>query len=178
MGGGRPFGLSITKGTRTVAQSRGGAVQVRFTGVSLDDYAESLRQIARKGQNVQPAFAAWGEYLVNEHIPGQFAALGTPKRWARLSKAYAEWKQRHFPGRPLLVLTGNMKGSFSWKAGPRSLQIKNTAKRKGKAYWHYHQFGTSRMPARPVLQVRKEDRERLKEIALSYLITQTSGAGL
>jgi phage gpG-like protein len=167
------FGLSIPRGRRTVTRSVGGLVGVRFTGIDLDDYALALRGIARRGQNMQPAFEEWGRYLVEEHVPEQFARQGTPKRWARLSPTYAAWKRRKYGNLPILVRTGGMRAGFQWKAHPRSMQIVNLKK-----YWQYHQFGTRHMPARPVLQVRKQDQDRLAQISLAYLIAETSGAGL
>lgn len=38
--------------------------------------------------------------------------------WPQLSPAYAEWKEAHFPGLPILVLTGRMKRAATRKGAP------------------------------------------------------------
>ncbi len=42
----------------------------------------------------------------------------TELSWAPLSVRYASWKERNFPGRPLMVLTGTLKDSMT-KQGAR-----------------------------------------------------------
>lgn len=55
-----------------------------------------------------------GEALVEITARAIYDAMSqecSPKgqAWAPLSEAYDEWKQRHFPGRPMAVLLGHMK---------------------------------------------------------------------
>jgi hypothetical protein len=42
----------------------------------------------------------------------------------------------------------------------------------------YHQAGTSKMPARPLLQITKRDRDKLHELARDWLIFETGGGVL
>ena len=62
--------------------------------------------------------------------------------WPQLSDGYKKWKEKHYPGRQILELTGDLKASLSsktaagavYRAGPKQLNI-------GTAIWYakYHQ---------------------------------------
>jgi phage gpG-like protein len=71
----------------------------------------------------------------------------TQAPWARLTPRYSEWKSKHYPGQPILRATGLMQDiSYIYPWGNRFL-VKTTP------YGKYHQFGTSRMSARPWMGV-------------------------
>ena len=98
-----------------------------------------------------------------DEVGESFASRGrsTGIAWAPLSPAYAAWKNSAYPGRPLLVLTGRMKESFS--ASSRDL-IYNRKQKNYKMltlgtrvpYAGYHQSGTSKMPRRPLFVVKQQ----------------------
>lgn len=80
----------------------------------------------------------------------------TGPAWAALSPAYAAWKSRRFPGRPILTRSGQLRAAISapdapssiWRAGPTTLEAGASV-----PYGIYHQRGTRRMPQRPPLRV-------------------------
>ena len=98
-----------------------------------------------------------------DEVGESFASRGrsTGTAWAPLSPAYAAGKNSAYPGRPLLVLTGRMKESFS--ASSRDL-IYNRKQKNYKMltlgtrvpYAGYHQSGTSKMPRRPLFVVKQQ----------------------
>jgi phage gpG-like protein len=165
------FGRS--QGRLTVVKVAGGELVIRYGSIDKDDFATYLRNIGLRMQDIKPVLDKYGEYIVNEHILRQFVAQGTPRRWAPLSPAYARRKARRYPGRPILVRTTRMKRGFRWEARPRSLRVINRVmagqKGRGRPRWHYHQEGTSKMPARPMLQFTDADRDRLHEFAEEHL---------
>jgi len=157
----------------TVVKVAGGELAIRFGSIDKDDFATYLENIGLRMQDIQPVLDRYGAYIVNEHIPRQFEAQGTPRRWAPLSRAYAQQKARQYPGRPILVRTGRMKGGFRWEARARSLRIINRVmagqRGRGVPRWFYHQSGTSKMPARQMLQFTDDDREHLHQFAEEHL---------
>lgn len=165
------FGRS--QGRLTVVKVAGGELVVRFGSIDKDDLAAYLQDIDLRMQDIRPVLDRYGEYIVNEHIPRQFAAQGTPRRWASLSPAYARQKARRYPGRPILVRTGRMRRGFRWEARPRSLRIINRVRAgqrgRGLPRWFYHQSGTEKMPARPMLQMTDKDRDKLSEFTEDHL---------
>lgn len=99
-------------------------------------------------------------------------------QWAPLSPRYAAWKARHYPGQPLLVLTGAMRQAFTNSSGaeivrqPQSLLVKWSTPE----YAKYHQTGTTYMPARPVLVVERQDVEAIAEVARDEIRKLINGA--
>lgn len=154
-----PFGTSIKRGTRTTLKLVGADVAIR-TSYDSADIAASLEALSISAKHLQPVLDDYGAYIVDKHIQNQFKRQGTPKRWAALSRDYAAWKLANYGRKPILVLTGRMKAGFKWQATARTLVIKNSRK-----YWQYHQDGTDKMPARPVMQIGKRDRDQLIRIA-------------
>lgn len=83
---------------------------------------------------------------------------GSGASWQELSPAYAAWKQKHYPGRGLLVRSGALKASLigpdtqqsAFRPMSTSLEIGSTV-----PYGLYHQAprSGSRLPQRPPLRV-------------------------
>ncbi len=72
-------------------------------------------------------------------------------RWQPLSSKYAEWKEKRYPGQPLLVRTGDLKDSMISKGARGNI----TAISKGGAifgssisYGIYHDKGGQKIPKR------------------------------
>lgn len=163
------FGRSA--GRLTTVKVIGGTIGIRFGDTT--DTIRFFEDKESKLSDLTEPLTRYGDYLVSEHIVRQFQRRGFPAGWAPLSPAYAEWKREHFPGRRLLELSGKMRRGFRFKAGPRSLRIINriTAGQKGNKTprWFWHQFGTPKMPARPMLQVTDKDLAKLTEFVFDFL---------
>jgi len=91
--------------------------------------------------------------VIVPHITQRFAAQGPG--WAPLSPAYAEWKQQHFPGKPILQRTGALYGAMTSASRFGGSQSKISGDTLSIAptvpYFRFHQQGTGRMPARPMI---------------------------
>jgi len=97
--------------------------------------------------------------LWTKRIKSAFSSKGKSigENWPPLSPAYKSWKSKHYPRKPLLVLTGKMKDSL---VNPSSrMMIFN--KSKGTqlilgtriSYAKFHQYGTKKMPKRQFFKV-------------------------
>jgi hypothetical protein len=136
---------------------------INFAG-KVDDLSMPLTQV---GANLR------------ERIAGQFSSEGAggySGEWAPLSPAYGAWKERHAPGTPILVgIRPTRKGSrqhpnqaetYSQSGRmrdevldpeatmvfPMRLMYAPTSDIAG-----FHQTGTSRMPARPIVSLYPSD---------------------
>lgn len=74
--------------------------------------------------------------------------------WAPLSPAYAEWKNRAYGGQPLLHRTGRLMAAMN--EAPNTALREMTGSRlkfviRGPDYARFIHYGTSFMPARPLL---------------------------
>ena len=141
--------------------------------VGLSGFKEYLQDLKIGLNDMKPILDRYGQYLVEEHIPRQFKLQGSPTPWHRLSPKYAIAKKKQWGNKPILVASGNMKAGFRWKAMPRTLRIINRvmSRQKGRGIprWVYHQGGTRRMVARPMMQLVNFDRGKLRFFTIEYL---------
>jgi len=163
--------LGFSKGKKTVVKLTGCEVTIQERGTQ--EAITYLNTLQLRAKDMRVPLSRFGAYMVDEAIPAQFKAQGTPERWAPLSKKYAAWKRAHYGNLPKLVITGAMRDAFTWEVTPRTLRIENSVK-----YWTYHQTGTRKMPARPPLNVRKIDRAKLNELAALWMLQETGGGVL
>lgn len=92
----------------------------------------------------------------------QFNSLGARggSVWQPLSSKYEKRKAKIAPGKPILVLTGRLKRSLTIIGGDDSIrdpQPMSLTLGTKTPYAGYHQRGTSKMPARPPLQLTRDD---------------------
>jgi hypothetical protein len=90
-----------------------------------------------------PVFIGW--------MGAQFASQGAwgGQTWAPLSPAYAVWKQRHYPGRTILIREGALRQAASQprrEQTPRTLTLWIDDPKAPR-----HQEGDGRLPARPLI---------------------------
>lgn len=91
-------------------------------------------------------------------------ASSKARRWADLTRQYARWKEKVAPGKPILELTGALRDSMTGpdatdsfrKIEPQELAIGTTL-----FYAEFHQTGTPKMVARPVIALTKEQEVEL-----------------
>lgn len=65
------------------------------------------------------------------------------KPWQQLSADYKAWKDKKYPGQPILRATGRMQDTAKIVPYQTGFKVNTTP------YGAYNQFGTSKMPARP-----------------------------
>lgn len=108
---------------------------------SLGDFRSALKTI--------------GDQMVRYYSSESFASQGGVfgSAWEALSPIYAKRKGKLYPGRGILVATGNMQNSFTAESDNNSLLVTNTAE-----YAVYHQSTEqrSKMPYRPFMAVNDE----------------------
>ena len=97
--------------------------------------------------------------------------------WAPLSEAYRRAKARRYPGRTILIRRGTLYSSLveGGAGGIREVRSKYAAIGTAVPYARYHQSGTSRMPARPIIRVSAEDRNEITRIVHRYLVKSAAG---
>jgi hypothetical protein len=92
---------------------------------------------------VIPLFIGW----MRNQFESEGAFAGAP--WAPLSHRYGIWKTVHYPGKPILQLKGELRQAASRperRVTPRTLTLTIHDPKIA-----YHQTGTPRMPARPLV---------------------------
>jgi phage gpG-like protein len=138
--------------------------------VTIDGVEQSRRAFQSLNETVRDFREAWPEihmYFLRatlEEFDAQGARGGAA--WQPLSESYGKWKAKRYPGKPILVRTERLRRSFSlagqkggdqiYDALPESLTIGSAV-----PYARFHQRGTSRMAARPILQPTQRDIDRI-----------------
>jgi len=116
------------RGTLSVAMSearrRGGKPGRMFTmriEPAPTEIQARFEQWADLIDNFDPVFDDVAR-MVRKHSHDQFRTEGkqTGTAWPGLSPKYKAWKDQHFPGRPILVATGALRGALV-KGGPGSI---------------------------------------------------------
>lgn len=84
---------------------------------------------------------------------------GEISRWAPLSEKYKKWKEKHYPGQPILQLTGKLRAAMTGSKADgawEKLRAKDmTLGIEGIAYWATHNFGRKPIPQRKYLDATK-----------------------
>lgn len=126
-----------------------------------------------------PAFEDIVRLLEQSIVPEIFAQEGARigESWPALSPAYAAWKGKHYPGRPLLVRTGEMKSSLIGKTGHSIRRKTATSFEYGTnlPYGIFHQLGGQRIPRRKFLGLAADDRIAMGKIMHKYAVACLKG---
>lgn len=142
-------------------------VQIAVNGEAI--YARGLDMLERDARDMRIPLSEIGGRLI-EDVGAQFGTEGTwsGNPWQELSPAYREWKESKVPGLPTLVgvkptgpkgqrpqtygRSGRMRGEL---LDPTSVTVgsKRMVYAPRSDIAGYHEFGTSRMPARPPVEL-------------------------
>lgn len=138
-------------------------LDLHLSGSGFEPFTLGLDRFEDNVRNARPAFEAMAD-LAAEKNRKQFQTQGTHSgtRWANLSPAYAAWKARRYPGKPILVRTGALRESLIRR--PMDVDIvtdRGMTVGTSIPYAKWHQRGTPNMPARPLLGPPTDSEERL-----------------
>jgi phage gpG-like protein len=118
------------------------AVNAREVEMAFAGFASDVSDL----RTVWPMVAA---ALERKTLGNQFASEGSKGqhgRWAALSPRYRAWKEKHFPGKPILQLTGRLIDSFS-EGSPDHVDRREAQSFEwgtSVPYAIFHQFGWSK----------------------------------
>ena len=149
-------------------------IKVTITGDK--ELVRKINSFVGSGEfSFQRSLGAAGLYLTDFFAGDVFVSRGRVigKPWARLNESYAQWKAQHFPGRPPLVKSGEMMRGFESKAGPRKLELWNTAD-----HFDWQNDGTSRIPARQMMRIDDQRAARVVKYIMGDLTERMQSRGL
>jgi phage gpG-like protein len=117
-------------------------------------------------------------------VKAQFKSEGTEggERWAPLSAAYAAWKERHYPGNPILQRTGNLEKSLTSGADPNAVKIeeRKTLTLGSKipyAIYHQSPLPRKRLPRRPEIMLTEGFKRGVMAHIHGYLVQVATQSG-
>ena len=138
-----------------------------------------MRGFSRMADNVKDLSDAFREIVQDFHeivetqqfeSEGRYGSGG----WAPLKPEYAERKEKEYPGAPIMVRTGLLKESLLGQNPYAREDIKPLEMKVGTQvfYAKFHQKGTKKMSARPLIQLTQSDKTRWHKIIHRYLVEQ------
>lgn len=137
------------------------SVTVKITG-DKEEIAK-LKKLGHSLHDFSKAMDMIGNEVVRYYSGQGFASQGGVFNnvWPSLNPLYAKQKAVDYPGRGILVKTGDMQRDFIYKATSKNVTISNTA-----PYFKYHQSTEprSKMPYRPMMIVNDEVKGIIEQI--------------
>lgn len=142
----------------------GGKVQFDRAFNRVEKHIEDLRPV---WDEVERVF-----YRIEREQFASEGAKGGGGKWKPLSRPYAERKAKTHPGRKILQREGNLRSSLIGNTADSVLRKEKQEFAIGTRLFYapFHQDGTSKMPARPPIDLSDEQRTLMtKEIQKSLL---------
>lgn len=121
----------------------------------IREQIDRIGQLSARARNLTRFFEREAD-LFRERMEEQFDTGGkhTGGSWEPLEPIYAAWKEAHYPGQPILVREGHLRESLTAAGAPGHVEeITPTSLVVGtrNPTAAMHQWGTRRMPARPII---------------------------
>ena len=116
----------------------------------------------------RPTKEEWVPVLLDDHPSFWKKEVDptTERPWARLNPGYAAWKNKRYPGQPILRATGTMLDSaYIFTQGNKFL-VRSTD------YGPDNQFGIGRQPARPWMGVPDKSLEQIVPISWKNILSR------
>jgi len=140
-------------------------ITVGYSVLGIPQWRRQIRAVKDSVKSMKPGFELIAKDFY-ETEKSQFAGSGSfegNKPWVGLSDIYKAWKDRHFPGQPILTLHGNLRDSLTKKGAPGNIhRISDMSFEIGTGieYAIYHQKGTSKMLPRPPIWLTEAEKRR------------------
>ena len=139
-----------------------------------------LRTLSGRANDLYPA---WNDVLniLYEAEQQLFAKEGQTEehsKWEELSPRYAAWKERHYPGMPILALTGRFSGSMTDPAGQHT-EIRERRRLTwgsdhkvsgGHDLGGLHAEGTENMPAREPIRITQRNVDDIADVIVDHIL--------
>lgn len=132
--------------------------------------SRAFQLAAERAENLSEPFAFIGG-LILKSVTEQFdthGAHGLGSRWKPLSPAYKTWKDKHFPGKPILEATGQMRRSMT---SPQAVhvQARRLVYEPDDPKAIYHQRGNQHLPQRKIIALSTGDRRQWDRVFLTWI---------
>lgn len=147
----------------TVRLDPGGTLFAR----RFDRFVSDLTDLSPAFDQMAEEFYDWEEQAFDS--AGASAGAG----WRPLSPRYASWKAKNYPGRGVLERELNLRRSLTGPSGPRAVHSIGSRRMEigtEVPYAVFHQEGTGRMPARPVIRLTEANKMRWTRILHRHLV--------
>lgn len=158
---------------------------IRLT-VEVEGYEKIDVGLSRLGRDVTDWRPFWIDHFAPQFFGDAMRNIEASGRyvggWPPLSPGYAAWKSARYPGKPIMVLHGALKESFTWRgdhpgAGGVFRATANAAEMgSGVLYAQKHQTGQGDLPQRRLIFLASS--QTYGRLLQRYLVERVREAGL
>lgn len=155
-------------------------IGLRFSILGDEQYARSFDVLASETTHLRTPLGDVSK-LLTRTVGEQFLTEGSHGlggRWHELNRDYQAWKDEHYPGRPMLVLSAAMRQAFLVE-GERELtdsylrwgvdtQTDPETGEKIADRARAHQAGEGHQPQRKIVALRQDDRRAMDRIFVAW----------
>lgn len=145
--------------------------------IDQKDLEVTLRGLQEGLGDLRPVWQGAAHQIFLDMMQAHFVSEGqhSGEGWVPLSPGYAAWKERNYPGQPLMRLTDRLFGSLTTKDDPEhvfrsgpSFAEYGTQVRYAPA--HHYGYPPRNLPVRRVIpRLTTEEGERLVDAIVAYL---------
>lgn len=151
-------------------------VTVQFGVTGHRAFNLTLERFQMNAQDASPALDRMADHQRGVWVK-QFNSEGSYSgdRWQALSPAYAAWKAKRYPGKPILQRTGDMMAGFTQRPFAvevieNDFMVIGSADPKAK----FHQHGGGRLPQRKIVtRTRPADAKVFAKILQEWIVKGT-----
>jgi phage gpG-like protein len=148
-------------------------IQLVFDIDGVEETAEHFEGAEERISDLRPVWRSVARVFFH-HERRQFESEGAwfGTRWPPLSPRYKAWKEKHYPGKPMMVLTETLKRSLTsfrspylhYRATRRFLELGTKV-----PYALKHQVGDG-VPKRPIVGMTREEKAQMVKVLKSYIL--------
>ncbi len=135
---------------------------------AISRFAENLRDFTQ----IWPGVIVELQAILKEQFRGQ--GIGPSGPWKPLSEAYRKWKEKKYPGQPILVRSGDTRDALTSRTEHSIILPTATELTFGVSlpYPIFHQRrNNKRLPRRPIFDLTEEHKNRLVKVVQRRLLT-------
>lgn len=131
--------------------------------VGSEQAINKLKRATNGMKDWRPELSDVGQYLLDFYGTKVFATEGTiiGQNWPELSPKYQNWKNKHYPGKGLLVQTGRLQKGWQADVFPTMLHFHNDV-----PYARVHQWGSKakHIPQRMFFLIGEQQKKMMHDI--------------
>jgi len=147
------------------------------TDPPLEGMTFALDRFADKLSDFSQLFDGFGEIFRSLMVRQFGSEGGLAGGWAALSLAYAAWKEEHYPGRPIGVLTGALRASMTGAKGYSEMIGRDEASFGMDTSSAAAEYGSYFSERRPVIKWARERSREFQRYAHQWAAFQIVGPG-
>jgi phage gpG-like protein len=150
------------------------SIYINITLDGVGTVKKRINKITGKIKDLKPAFEKIGDDFrkTEDRVFKGQGYYGSRPGWKPLSPEYRSWKDKHYPGKPILQMTGDLRNSLATKGKNHVQRITKNSITLGSndPKFKWHQNGTSKMVARPPITFTKYQGEKWAKIVRDEIL--------